>query len=238
MVERNTSNEITKISIKYNDGVGNSSNYSIQENGDPINSFVFYQDETGSGIISPDSEELIEILKHENRDLIQERDERMKNKTIEIKERNELLLEQREESIQQRKVLREKQEEIHETRDYIIHSNNNHVIHSNHTGINSNHSVIVSNDVHGHKNVYHLEDNHEHTQEIYITKDTTDADLENVKKELVEKGVEINFKRLKRNSNGEITRVKIDVKNSKGSKQSIFATTDDGRPIDELLIQL
>jgi len=50
-----------------------------------------------------------------------------------------------------------------------------------------------------------------------ITKDFTDADLDKVKKELQEKGITVRFKGVKRNSDNEITAIKIDVSSKKSS---------------------
>lgn len=95
--------------------------------------------------------------------------------------------------------------------------------------------MVLSNYLLNNKNAGHLEENHEHYEEISLMKETTDADLEKVKSKLVKKRVEFNFKHLKRNSNSELTSVKMGVNKRKRCKQSIFAKTNDVRANDELL---
>lgn len=76
----------------------------------------------------------------------------------------------------------------------------------------------------------------EHT--IRIDKNTTDAGLEKMKTKLGAKGVDFKYSKLKRNAKGEITSIRITVDNNKGSKQTISAQADDGKPIDDLLIDI
>ncbi|OUR92189.1 hypothetical protein A9Q87_06825 [Flavobacteriales bacterium 34_180_T64] len=58
-----------------------------------------------------------------------------------------------------------------------------------------------------------------------ITKDFTDADFEKIKKEFKSKGITVKFKSIKRNKNGEITAIKIDV-DSKKSNANYSISTD------------
>jgi hypothetical protein len=79
---------------------------------------------------------------------------------------------------------------------------------------------------------------HDGDHAIMIDKDTSDETLAKLKKKLAAQGVDFKYNKLKRNSIGEITSIRINVDNNKGSKQTIFAKTDDGEPIDELLIEV
>jgi TonB-dependent SusC/RagA subfamily outer membrane receptor len=64
-----------------------------------------------------------------------------------------------------------------------------------------------------------------------IKKDFTDADLEALKSQLKEKGITIKFKGIKRNSDNEITAIKIDV-SSKKSNANYHTESDNAiRPI-------
>ncbi|WP_435579587.1 M56 family metallopeptidase [Gilvibacter sp.] len=56
--------------------------------------------------------------------------------------------------------------------------------------------------------------------DVYITKNTTDAELEQIKKELAAEGVSFTYKRVRRNAAGEITGIKITLDNNKGSRSS------------------
>ncbi|MEL6811022.1 MAG: hypothetical protein AAFP76_06785, partial [Bacteroidota bacterium] len=73
---------------------------------------------------------------------------------------------------------------------------------------------------------------------IVITKNTSDARLQEIKSELAAKGVSFSYKKVRRNSQGEITRIKIETNNGKGSKSTISAMADDGEPIDDIVIEL
>ena len=73
---------------------------------------------------------------------------------------------------------------------------------------------------------------------IVIDKDTSDKDLAKIKKKLKAKGVEFKYSKVKRNSNDEITGIKITVDNKKGSKKTIVTKADDGEPIEHMLIEL
>ena len=63
--------------------------------------------------------------------------------------------------------------------------------------------------------------------DLVITKDMTDVDLETLKNDLKEKGFEAHFKNIKRNSQGEITSIKIDI-SSKNSNANYHINGDKG----------
>jgi len=74
------------------------------------------------------------------------------------------------------------------------------------------------------------------TENIYITKDTTMQDLENIKDEMNAKGKSFNYKRVKRNSQGEITNIKIIFDDNSGNKQSLSKQGNGNSPIKDILI--
>ncbi|WP_299226614.1 M56 family metallopeptidase [uncultured Psychroserpens sp.] len=72
----------------------------------------------------------------------------------------------------------------------------------------------------------------EHNTDFVITKDFTDADLDNLKDELKKHGVTAKFKGIKRNNKGEITAIKVDIK-SGGSSSNYQTNSDAGiKPIN------
>jgi hypothetical protein len=73
---------------------------------------------------------------------------------------------------------------------------------------------------------------------IIIDKDTSDSTLANIKTKLAAKGITFNYSKVKRNSQGEITRIKITTNNGKGSKSTISSSADDGEAIDDILIEI
>lgn len=71
------------------------------------------------------------------------------------------------------------------------------------------------------------EENYSKKIEFKITKNSTDADLENVKQKLKAEGLEAKIKGVKRNKKGEITAIKIDVK-GETSNTNYRISSDDG----------
>jgi len=70
-------------------------------------------------------------------------------------------------------------------------------------------------------------------QVIIISKEATESELENIKKDFLKEGVKVNFKSIKRNNKGEITAIKIDV-STKTSNANY--NTDSDQPIKPIKI--
>ncbi|NND61796.1 MAG: hypothetical protein HKN48_01245, partial [Flavobacteriaceae bacterium] len=73
---------------------------------------------------------------------------------------------------------------------------------------------------------------------IIIDKDTSDETLATMKKNLEAKGITFNYSKVKRNSLGEIVRIKIVTSDGKGSKSTVVASADDGEPINDIIIEI
>src|SRR5690606_27425157 len=65
------------------------------------------------------------------------------------------------------------------------------------------------------------------SKDLTITKDMTDAELENIKTTLKEKGFDTTFKNIVRNSSGEITSIKVEI-SSKNSNANYAINGDKG----------
>lgn len=76
--------------------------------------------------------------------------------------------------------------------------------------------------------------NNKEVIKIVITKNTTEKQLKAIKKDLKRDGVKINFKKVKRNSKGEITSIKI-IATSKNSNMSYSSSDSNG--IEEVTIK-
>ena len=97
----------------------------------------------------------------------------------------------------------------------------------------------LTNDINGwaDASVYsYTTDDYFSSENIYITKNTTDMDLAAIKNEMKQKGIDFNYKRVRRNSNNEITGIKIDYNNGKGDKSVI--SKKSSTPIDDFIIEL
>lgn len=273
---RNSSNEITSITITHSDNKGNSGNYTINDN-TPIKDFTFYKTETGFGFGQAKDGERMMRQFEERRENLEERTEKrreiLEEKREHLKERAEALREMKKDmKDHKRNVVQNKRQ--HKTISESIHIDhdgdkpivivNGEVYHGNintidpdhiatinvikgenalvkygenaHNGIvevhlkNTNHSLSNRTST----NVFAIS-NHGH-ENIYITKNTTDADLVTIKNEMKEKGFDFKYKRVKRNANNEITSIKIDFNNGKGDKSAISKKSSS--PIEDIMIAL
>ncbi|MDO1499906.1 M56 family metallopeptidase [Winogradskyella maritima] len=89
---------------------------------------------------------------------------------------------------------------------------------------NHNNTIITAYAHYDEGTLYHNEE--EHIAEI--TKYTSDDVLDDYKAYLKKEGIHMKYSKLKRNNNGEITRIKISVKNDKGASSSASYNDDDG----------
>ena len=85
---------------------------------------------------------------------------------------------------------------------------------------------------------YDFSENGNSTDEIYITKNTTDGELLKMKKQLLEKEIQFIFKDVKRNSKGELIGIKIHVTNPGSKAQKLYASGNTGLPINDILIKI
>ena len=83
--------------------------------------------------------------------------------------------------------------------------------------------------------LFDFESNSFKNDDIVITKDFTDADFENLKKELKNKGFESTFKGIKRNDKGEITAITIEI--SSDTTNTNYRINDD-EPIQPITISI
>ncbi|GAA4960619.1 carboxypeptidase-like regulatory domain-containing protein [Algibacter aquimarinus] len=67
--------------------------------------------------------------------------------------------------------------------------------------------------------------------EVTLNKNTTDASLDKIKASLKEKGIDAKFKNIKRNSNGEITAIKINVSSKKANANYNVSSDNAIKPI-------
>jgi len=256
-VTRNNAQEITSINISYSSKTGNSGSYNVTDEG-PIDAFTFFYDKDGkSGFWSEkqesrrnermgkkmaemkarkmkmqqrmvkrlkEEEEFAEI-KEERREEMEERREEMEEREVEIEKRSGNLARiAREKEKMAFKEMKEREKEMAarymelakiEKKRAIARANGN-----------GRSSYTYSSDGEG----------AEHA--IIIDKDTSDSTLANIKTKMAAQGIVFNYSRVKRNANGEITRIKITTDNGKGSKSTISSSADDGEPIDDILIEL
>ncbi|MAP55366.1 MAG: hypothetical protein CL605_10720 [Altibacter sp.] len=224
----NANGELTSISIEIKSEGGNG-NYQIAEDG-PIEDFYFYIAEDGSlGFGSKNLEERME-----------ERDDRMRAR---FAKREELLIERKEELHERRKELERKRKEMREkliekeialeAKQKELKDKQRVIVRSNSSDADDN--VFVYRGSSG--SVARFGDG-TMKHSILIDKNTTDETLAQMKKDLSNKGIEFTYSKLRRNDKNEITRIRIEMDNGKGQKSVTTTQTDDGQPIDDILIEL
>ena len=72
-------------------------------------------------------------------------------------------------------------------------------------------------------------------KDLVITKDFTDADIDNLKNELKSKGFESKFKGIKRNDKGEITSIKIEISSDETNTNFQISTDNPIKPISIII---
>ena len=246
-VKRNTSNEITAISFNYSNNNGNNGSYSVSED-KPIEDTYFYKNEytigTGNGVYNKDVNKTAKgirgIARDEKRETklakraeargkaIQKRAEKLERSRSELAKSRALLRDEvREEVIEERTALREEvREERMALREEVAE------LREKQRELMEEEELIEEQEI--------VENTFEYdtrtSLDIVINKNTTDAQLAAIKKELAAAGTTFNYSKLKRNAKGEITRIKILVNDGKGSKQTIVTNTHGGDPIDPIVI--
>ncbi len=157
-------------------------------------------------------ERLNERFEERNEERLALMEERRGNR---LTEKREELAERREELDERRKELALRRAELAERRTQMNRSSN---------GLNVNGTVFYESS--------------RSNESVTINKDMSDADLKALKDRLAEKGVEFDYRRVKRNEHNEITSIKIEVKKGDRSKTVTTIDSDDGAPIEPLFIAM
>lgn len=221
-VDFNNRKEITAITVRY-DGHGNTGTYAVgSDDGSPIEDFHFFMDtDEGTSGFGTASNPRINA---ERLAMLEERKQLMKNRLENMSEVRSNLAETRSELLSSQANLRAEQAEMRKTQANLqkeateIRMLNGQVAKTSYK-LNTKINGKVSN-------------------KIVITKNTTDAHLMDMRFKLAERGVDFNFKRIKRNSAGEITSIKATFDNGKGSKISKSIQSDDDEAIDMIVVDM
>lgn len=234
-VTRNSNKEITSISLSYS-GDGKSGSYNIN-NDKAIESFHFYMTDDGeSGFYSESNEKR---RKERSMKRVKEMKERLVErevKQVEMMNRRMVMYDRREEMEDRHKemmVLREgmedRQKEMKEREEVI---KRRYIASSKAYG----RAKSRSNSRRG--TYIYKSDDHRFEHGIMIDKNTTNEGLDKIKTKLKADGITFNYNKVKRNEAGEITRIKITTDNGKGKKSTISIIGDDGKPIEEIYIEI
>jgi bla regulator protein BlaR1 len=156
--------------------------------------------------------------------------------------------------MEERRVeMHERQREVHERemnehRNVLIMEGNGSNMHRTHVIEDSDGTIYEIQDTHGGSGDVIIVDRigeNGHTERQYntlysshlirISKKSTKADLEKLKNEFKAKGISFSYNGVKRNDAGEITKIKLKVKDNKGSSSS-SSYNGEGKTIDTILI--
>jgi hypothetical protein len=91
--------------------------------------------------------------------------------------------------------------------------------------------IVVERPEDGNDLIYDTMDTFHEVHDIIITKDHTEADLDKLKAQLAEDGITVKFKGIKRNSDGEITAIKINVNSEKSNANYNMSSHEPIEPI-------
>jgi bla regulator protein blaR1 len=242
-VARNSNKEITSISLSYT-SENNNGSYNINGEG-PIEDFHFYMTDDGeSGFWSEENE-----IRREERALkrVKEMEERkverevrrvemmnrrveMMNRRVDMDDRRDEMDERRKEMIVLREEMKDRNREMIEREKEIRrrYVNSSKAYGKAKTRSNSDNNVFV----------FSGDDDNVFNNAIMINKDTTDDALKKIKTKMMAEGITFNYSKVKRNEDGEITRIKITTDNGKGRKSTISIIGDDNEAIEEIFIEI
>ena len=170
-------------------------------------------------------------LFEERREMLEERREEHRARLLERREEHEARRDSIRGSVYHYETEHEEEEENENHIRYIYNSN-----HAQNNNLNSNQNHVI---VTGRASNLFTHSNHDESEHaIMLDKDTADATLAKMKSKLKKQGVDFNYKRVKRNSRGEITSIKLTIDNNRGSKITKFARGENGDHIEEILVRI
>ena len=239
-IEYNASNEITGISLSYS-GKGMNGSYRVEEdNGEGIEDFYFYMDTenrlSGFGSDREHERHALREQMREERNLM--REQLRNNRPHRTAEERAALADRRAELEDRRaemEVVREQMEERREEMEVEREQMRDHV-----AEVREKRRVLVDRERELARHQANRAKEHAmgSNRQITIYPNTTDAELEAIKAKFESEGMSFKYSRVKRNSNGEITRIKIQSNNNKGSEQSITSNAKEGDTIDAIVLDL
>ena len=201
------------------------------------------------------------VMMEERRMEMENRREEMEERQGEMKERQEAMevrrTEMRGEMEERRSEMHERQMEMHkqqremnEHRNVLIMEGDGSNAHRTHVIKDGDGTIYEIQDTHGgsgdviivdrigengDRNVIREHNSLYSSHLIRITKKSTKADLEKLKNDFKAKGISFSYNGVKRNDAGEITKIKLKVKDNKGSSSS-SSYNGEGKTIDNILI--
>ena len=239
---RNSAGEITSLSISYS-GNGKNGNYQVTDD-EGIETFTFYMSAEGETGFYSDS---MEARKSERRAQMKER------KMVVLEEmetRREAMEQRREDRNKQLRVEMEERKKNREDRRKEIRVRisdeeeelEDNIFELERTRSDRDGKVIVIDKLGKDVDFEVLE----HPETVYvksieksfgvITKNTTNEDLENLKRKLAKEDVDFSYRNVRRNSKGEITGLKFSVKDDNG-KSTTHVKGNNNDPIDTIIIR-
>ncbi|QNJ96803.1 M56 family metallopeptidase [Constantimarinum furrinae] len=239
-LEYNSKGELISIAIEYNTNKGGHGNYHVVEDDGPIKDFYFFVSEDGrSGFVAEGSEERMIEREKKIKERMEKRVERIEEmKKERVKKRNEMA-----------DVRRAKVAELVETEKKLVKAQNRVVARA--SDLEDRYAALVysdgnevSEDVDD-EMVYVISKNTPSSSyvsssgrnSVVIKKNTTDAQLASMKEKLEGKGITFTYRNVKRNSRGEITGIKLRMKDGNGSETSSNVKSDD-EPISPIRLTL
>lgn len=239
-VDFNDNNEIIAISISYTDANGNSGMYNTNS-GTPINTIIIKSSgksisvrSVGNGSYSydrdDDQETILESRRVEREIRREEMKEEMEERREEMEERRETMKEEMED---QRNEMREEMETVEQEEREVMRRE-------------MKERRTEEREVMREERKMEREVMREHMREERlnsippenlkrISKSTSNAELDQIKKEFKAQGMLFSYSKIKRNSSGEITKIRLKLNNNNGS-DSHSSYDSDGKGIKTILV--
>lgn len=221
--QRNGSGEIIGLSMQYS-GKDRNGNYQVTDD-KGIEEFTFYIDENGkTGFFSEVHERHLEERKAE-----------MEMRKVEMEQRRE----ERQHEMEERNETRQMEMEARRAELAARNEEREHRIHEDQERQRVRLAYVDDSD----HNVYEISSGDDHeiavvsrkAGVVVIDKDTSDQELNEIKSRLLNQGIDFTYKNVKRNSRGEITGLKFNIKDKNG-KSSTIIRSDNGNPIERIII--
>jgi bla regulator protein BlaR1 len=222
-LEYNKSNEIIGISINYKNKNGNSGNYSVNSD-TPINTIVIKTDRGNQiSVRSVDSnsyshsngEDEVHVRTEEQHVRTEEQHVRTEEQHVRTEEQRFVMEGRRKEMEHRREEMKERQVEMEVQRAQL----KDEIEERQAEMRERQNNALFSGDL------------------KRITKNSSKNDLEELRRAFDSKGISFSYNGVKRNDAGEITKIKLKIKDNKGSSSS-SSFNGEGQTIDNILIDI
>ncbi len=218
-LDYNNANQLTGISITYVDAKGNKGNYNISTS-EPINDIYIGSNENGGLVFRNTNSENTdyEYGNDEKTEKMDKMRQMMEEKRAEMEKKREEMEAKRDIMEAKSDIMEKKREEMDARREEMDKNREEMQLKADEMR-----EKMMKNQA---EMTEKIEKNMNPSKIKIITKDMTDADLQNLKSDFATNNIDFDYSGIKRNNSGEITAIKIKLDNNKGSKTNSNVNSD------------